>query len=319
MLELPSLYLITDRTLTNGRPLEDIVHDACEGGVRMVQLREKDLPNRELYDLARTLRTITNQFGTKLLINGRIDIALAAEADGVHLPVNGVPIAVARKALNKGIIGASTHSLTQAEKAQDDGADFITFGPIFSTPSKEKYGPALGLTVLKEITSKIKIPVFAIGGITPERAAECRAHGAHGVAVISAVMGAREVAVAVENFTSSPKAKERGFPTKTSRPADGGQVGNDTIKFFKSEIGNRHSAMLSRLHILTDTVIQSRYSHVDLAKIAIAGGANVIQYREKSASTREMIETAIAIQKLCAAAGVTFIVNDRPDVALLSN
>ena len=197
------LYLISDRTLAKGKSLEAIVEEACGSGLRAFQLREKDLPDRQLYELALRLRNITKPFGTLLFINNRIDISLAAGADGIQCPVDGIPIPVARKFMRNSLMGASTHSPEQALKAERDGADFITFGPIFPTPSKAQYGAALGLDALKQVTSVLKIPVFAIGGITPERAAECRKRGAYGVAVISAILAAQDFPSTIREFSSA--------------------------------------------------------------------------------------------------------------------
>ena len=195
------LYLVTDRRLAVSRSLEDVVGDACRAGVRAVQLREKDLDARSLLDLAARTRRITSSSDTALLINDRVDIALACGAGGVHCPEAGFPPADARRVFGEGaIVGVSTHSLGAALDAKKNGADFITFGPIFDTPSKTKYGAPLGLGALRDVTSAVRLPVFAIGGITPERARSCLDYGARGVAVISAVLGAPNIARAVGEF-----------------------------------------------------------------------------------------------------------------------
>ncbi len=165
-----------------------------------MQLREKDLSGRELYELAKRLRAISKQSNAKLFINDRVDIILAAEADGVHCPEQGMPVTTARKLLPKNHIGVSVHSVESALAVEQDGADFITFGPVFSTSLKAEYGSPQGLDALAEVTACVNIPVFAIGGITPDRARECLKRGAHGVAVVSAVMSARDVGKAVSDF-----------------------------------------------------------------------------------------------------------------------
>lgn len=193
-------YLITDRKLCNAHSLEDVVKQALTAGVRAVQLREKDLPDRELYELANQLRTLSSRLDAKLFINDRADIVLAVEADGVHCPEQGLPIKTARMLLRNSLIGVSTHSLESALAAELEGADFITFGPIYTTRSKAQYGHPQGIDRLEELVSRVKLPVFAIGGITPERANECLKHGAFGVAAISAVITAENIPKILDEF-----------------------------------------------------------------------------------------------------------------------
>lgn len=189
------LYLITDRKATAGRPLEDVVASALEGGLKALQLREKDfLPEQDLLELARRLRRLTEKYSAQLYINDSCDIALAVGADGVHLAQNSItPEAVRDICGDRLIIGASTHSVQEAIEAERLGADFITLGPVYMTPSKLKYGPPLGLKTLSEATGKVAIPVFAIGGVKPEAAKEVLEAGAYGIALISAVMEAEDV------------------------------------------------------------------------------------------------------------------------------
>jgi thiamine-phosphate pyrophosphorylase len=187
------LYLITDRTQTSGRPLTDVVREALEGGVRAVQLREKDLAGRDLFALARELRSITSAFGARLFINDRLDIALAAGADGVHLGAAGLPVREARRLAGPELlIGYSAHALDEACRAEADGADFITFGPVYHTPSKASFGPPLGVEALKAVCSRVNIPVFALGGVKITSVAEILTAGARGIALISAVMASSD-------------------------------------------------------------------------------------------------------------------------------
>ncbi len=187
----PPLYLITDRHQTRGRSLSEVVKDALKGGVRFVQLREKDLSTRELLSLAQDIRRLTAEVPARLLINDRIDICLAVKADGVHLRSDSLPARIARRILGDSkLIGVSTHSLEEAQRAQEEGADFITLGPIYETPSKAGYGPPLGLDVLRTVHKRIKIPVLALGGIRKERIREVLDAGANGVALISAILTA---------------------------------------------------------------------------------------------------------------------------------
>jgi thiamine-phosphate pyrophosphorylase len=194
-----SLYLITDRMQTAGRGLPAVVADALRGGLRAVQLREKDLAAGQLFELAQELRQLTREYGARLLINDRIDVALAVEADGVHLGKTSLPVAEARRILGRDrLIGYSAHSSDDALRAQRDGADFVTLGPIYQTPSKVQYGEPLGLGVLSEVSRVLSIPFFALGGIKNASVPETLSAGAHGVALISAVMAAPDPADATE-------------------------------------------------------------------------------------------------------------------------
>jgi thiamine-phosphate pyrophosphorylase len=196
-----SLYLITDRMQTAGRSLPAVVADALRGGLRAVQLREKDLAAGQLFELAVELRQLTSEYGAKLLINDRIDVALAVDADGVHLGKGGLPVAEARRILgNSRLIGYSAHSTDEAARAQLDGADFVTLGPVYHTPSKAPYGEPLGLNALTEAAGVVTIPVFALGGVKPSSVAEVLSAGARGVALISAIMTAQDPALATESL-----------------------------------------------------------------------------------------------------------------------
>jgi len=196
-----SLYLITDRTQTAGRGLPAVVTDALRGGLQAVQLREKDLGSCQLFESARELRNITREYGAKLLINDRIDIALAVGADGVHLGRASLPVTVARRILgNDRLIGYSSHSVEEARQAEQDGADFVTFGPIFATPSKAAYGEPLGLTPLAEAASALTIPVFALGGVKKSSVDEVLSAGARGIALISAIFSVQDPTAETEAF-----------------------------------------------------------------------------------------------------------------------
>jgi len=170
---LPPLYLITDRHQTGGRSLLDVLRSALEGGVRMIQLREKNLSGRELFELATEIRELTEEYGARLLINDRVDIALAAGADGVHLPSNSFSPGEARRLLgDDAVIGFSAHSLDEALGAEADGADFVTFSPVYYTPSKAEYGEPQGLDRLEELCDQLVIPVYALGGIKENNISE---------------------------------------------------------------------------------------------------------------------------------------------------
>ncbi len=196
-----SLYLITDRHRTGGRQLTEVVRRSLEGGVRAVQLREKDLSSDELYRLALEMRRLTSDFNAPLIINDRLDIALAIEADGVHIGVNSLPVAVVRRVLGQGkVIGYSAHAIDEALRAQADGADFVTFGPLYPTPSKAAYGEPCGVSKLAAAASALEIPVIALGGISLANITEALSASIQGVAVISAILAAADPRVAAASM-----------------------------------------------------------------------------------------------------------------------
>lgn len=188
----PNLYLITDRHLIpDNRDFLGTLEELLKAGVRMIQLREKDLSAAELYPLAHQLRHLTYRYNCLLLINDRIDLALAIDADGVHLGHHSLPIHVARQILGKHqIIGASTHSLQEVKTAQSQGADFITYGPVYFTPSKARYGKPLGTESLQQLCQSCRLPVYALGGIGLDNARATMQTGILGISVISALMAA---------------------------------------------------------------------------------------------------------------------------------
>lgn len=199
------LYLITDGSAKRDLPgfLEKI-DEALAGGARLIQLREKDLSAKDLLVLAKVIKAKAETYGARLFINERADIALVAGADGVHITGTGYAPFEARKILGvKALIGVSTHSIVEARRAEEEGADFVTFGPVYFTRSKAAYGEPLGIEKLRETATLVKIPVFALGGITTERVAEAVSNGASGVAVISAVFGSNDIKKSVEGFLSA--------------------------------------------------------------------------------------------------------------------
>lgn len=207
-----SLYLISDRHQTCGRPLAEVVFRALEGGVRAVQLREKDLSGTELFRLALEIRRLTSYFGARLIINDRPDIALAVEADGVHIGINSLPVAAARKVLGGDkIIGYSAHGINEALRAQAEGANFVTFGPVYPTPSKAQYGEPCGVKKLADAAAALDIPVLALGGISPANLTELLSAKISGIAVISAIMAAADPRLAaasmlkkIEEYAKNP-------------------------------------------------------------------------------------------------------------------
>jgi thiamine-phosphate pyrophosphorylase len=189
--------------VTDGSSPETVA-SACASGLRAVQYRDKHALGRSAWEVAGQLRDITIASGTRLLINDRVDVAKAVRADGVHCPEEGFPPDEARGVLGAtGLIGASTHSAETVRRAAEEGADFVFFGPVFDTPSKAAFGKPQGLAALRKISDSVDIPVFAIGGITPGNARTCLDHGAHGVAVISAIADAPDVAVAVRSLAET--------------------------------------------------------------------------------------------------------------------
>jgi thiamine-phosphate pyrophosphorylase len=187
------LYLVTDRSLTQGHDLLWVLQQALDGGVKAIQLREKDLGGSALFSLAEAARKLTQSYHARLLINDRIDLALAVDADGVQLGKASLPIETARALLGpRKLLGASTHSLEEAQEAERNGADFVLFGPVYFTPSKAPYGAPQGLAALKKVVEKISLPIYAIGGIKLENIADTRRTGVRGVALISAVMSAAD-------------------------------------------------------------------------------------------------------------------------------
>jgi thiamine-phosphate pyrophosphorylase len=183
----PRVYLVTDRRLSPDLP--GTAAAALAGlapRTAAIQLREKDLRASELLPLARQLLAVCRARGQLLLVNDRIDVALAAGADGVHLPSEGVPPAEARKLLGpEALVAVSCHGEAQVARAREGGADFATFGPVFDTPSKRTYGAPVGVEALAR-AARLGLPLVALGGVTPERVAELRAGGAAGVAAIRA-------------------------------------------------------------------------------------------------------------------------------------
>lgn len=199
-----NLYLITDRKQIKGENLPDAVERALQGGVRAVQLREKDLSSRELFELAVEMRKITSRHNALLFINDRLDIALAVDADGVHLGGESIPLYKARILMGSDrLIGVSCHNQVSARNAQERGADFITFGPVYFTPSKAPYGDPVGLDKVRLVAGALSIPVFGLGGIKESNARQVMEAGARGVSVISAVLAAADPRQAAETLIAS--------------------------------------------------------------------------------------------------------------------
>jgi thiamine-phosphate pyrophosphorylase len=188
------LFLVTDRHQTKGRPLVSLLQRVLTAAAPAIQLRERDLSARELVTLAREVRAVTASRRSQLLINDRIDVALALEGVGVHLRSNSLPVSVARQLLGaRRLLGISVHAVEEAVQAESQGADYIVLGPIYETPSKQMFGPPLGIHTLEKACRLVRIPIIGIGGVTASRACEMRRAGAFGVAVITAILGVADV------------------------------------------------------------------------------------------------------------------------------
>ena len=185
------LHLVTDRSLSRGRSLVEVVREAVSGGVTCVQLREKDCSTREFLQEALALKELLQLLKVPLIINDRVDIALAVGADGVHLGQSDMPISHARRLLGPNcLIGISAESVDHAVEAEQQGADYIGISPVFSTPTKTDTAPALGLEGIRQIRELVRIPLVGIGGINLTNARQVLASGADGVAMVSAIMAA---------------------------------------------------------------------------------------------------------------------------------
>ena len=196
-----SLVLVTDRALAHGRPTVDIVRAAVAGGVTCVQLREKTCGTREFLAEARKLLAILRPLGVPLIINDRVDVALAAGADGVHVGQQDLPLAEVRRLAPAGwIVGVSAESVEDAIHAEQGGADYIGASPVFATPTKTDHAPPLGLAGLRAIRAAVRIPLVAIGGIHAGNARDVIRAGADGLAVVSAIVAAADLRAAAADL-----------------------------------------------------------------------------------------------------------------------
>lgn len=195
-----SLYLVTDRKCLKNKDLKSAIEEAILGGVTLVQLREKSSDSLELFNIAKEVKKITDKHNIPLIIDDRIDIAMAVDAAGVHLGQEDIPCNVARKILGSDkIIGVSAHNIKEALKAKSDGADYLGCGSVFNTSTKNNV-TSLKIQELREIKEKVNIPVVAIGGINEKNVLELRGTGIDGIAIVSAILGKDNIKKAAEEL-----------------------------------------------------------------------------------------------------------------------
>ncbi len=197
------IYPVTCERLSAGRSNLEVLDGVIRGGARIVQLREKEYAARDFYELALRFREITARAGVLLVINDRLDIALAAGADGVHLGRDDLPVAAARRLAPELLIGASTHSREDALAVQREGADYLNIGPIFPTRTKAGLHRFLGPGAIAEIGRDLAIPFTVMGGITADNIGEVLAAGAHRVAVVTAITRAPDIAAATRSLRAA--------------------------------------------------------------------------------------------------------------------
>jgi thiamine-phosphate pyrophosphorylase len=217
----PGIACVTDRRLAGDRTLAAVVRAAIAGGADRIQIREKDLGGAALLDLARELSQAVKTAGRCLLVvNDRLDVALAAKAAGVHLPAEGLPVAAARRAAGrKFLVGRSVHSLAEARQAEKEGADYLFFGPVFATPGKAAFGEPQGVAALRKVAEAVRVPVWAIGGVNPSTAPGLRGLPIAGVAAISAIIAAADPAEAVRALRAALEGTGPGAAPGGPAPA----------------------------------------------------------------------------------------------------
>ena len=196
-----SLYLVTDSDLSRGRSLLDVVRAAVEGGVTCVQVREKTVSARDYLERLSAVRALLRERGVPLFVNDRVDIALAVEADGIHLGQTDMPLVLAKRiAGDRLIIGVSCEDPQDAIDAERGGADYVSVSPVFATPTKADTAPALGLDGVRAIRAAVRLPVVTIGGINKTNAADVIRAGADGICVVSAIVAAPDPCAAAASL-----------------------------------------------------------------------------------------------------------------------
>lgn len=194
------LYLVTDRTNKTDTEFLNIIEEAIKGGVTVIQIREKEADTLEFYNISKKVKGICSKYNVPLIINDRIDIALAIDADGVHIGQNDMPIKIARKLIgNDKILGISAHNIQEAKEAEENGADYLGVGAIFTTSTK-KDANDVSIDTLKDITSTVNIPTVAIGGINLDNVEKLKDTNISGISVVSAIMNAENPKIASEKL-----------------------------------------------------------------------------------------------------------------------
>jgi thiamine-phosphate pyrophosphorylase len=206
-ISLPPLYAILDPEQTGGRSSEAALRELLAAGVALLQLRVKALPASDFLALAQHTRAATKAHGCKLIVNDRIDIALACAADGVHLGQDDLPLAVGRQLMGSKIVGISTHDVEQAREAEKNGADYIGFGPMFGTTTKATGYGARGVDMLRQIRAAVRIPIVAIGGINEQNVPQVWQAGADSAAIISDILGAGDIAAKTRRVLAAAPAR----------------------------------------------------------------------------------------------------------------
>jgi thiamine-phosphate pyrophosphorylase len=207
--ETVDIYPVTCERLSNGRSDLEVLEGLIEGGAKIVQLREKGLCERDFFRLAEKFRKRTAEAGMLLVINDRVDVAIATGADGVHLGQDDFPVPAAVKIAPDLLVGASSHNLEEALRAQEEGADYVNIGPIFPTGTKEGVGRFLGPEAIEEIAPKLRIPFSVMGGIKESNIGRVLAMGATRVAVVTAITQAPDIAEAVRSFRRIINSRRR--------------------------------------------------------------------------------------------------------------
>lgn len=195
-----SVYLVTDRDLMSTETLEEAVEQAIKGGCTLIQLREKNCSSLDFYNTAVNVKKITDKYNVPLLINDRLDIALAVDADGVHVGQSDLPCSVVRKIIGENkIIGVSAGNLKDALKAQEDGADYIGVGAMYATGTKKDADPT-SMEELKKIRENVSIPIVVIGGINKDRVKDFDGMGIDGLAIVSAIIAQKDICKATSEI-----------------------------------------------------------------------------------------------------------------------
>jgi thiamine-phosphate pyrophosphorylase len=198
-----SLYLVTDRGILKGRDIFKAVEEAIKGSVTLLQLREKDTSSLDFYNIALKMKELTKYYNIPLIINDRLDIALAMDADGLHIGQEDLPIEVVRRLLGKGkILGYSVSNIQEAVYGEKNGADYLGAGPVYPTGSKSDAGRPIGIDGLRDIKNSVSIPVVGIGGIGASNIGEVKASGIDGISLISAILGNEDIKGASSSLIS---------------------------------------------------------------------------------------------------------------------